>query len=168
MIRPFYWEIASSSLFPLALQDEGGPIKGLPPLFLFPDRQLSLAQRLGRAQRFGPEHSLIKSLHQFAGGPIVHLPQASNHTRRAGVHKPARQPYQPLALDLLAQAGLTGAQYHHIRRKFQVIDVLQPEKSVLLPSLFVDKRQYYARQLGMDAIEHSVGGEVYNTILAQF
>jgi hypothetical protein len=31
-----------SSLFPLALQDEGRPIIWLPPLFLFPDRQLSL------------------------------------------------------------------------------------------------------------------------------
>jgi len=31
-----------SSLFPLALEDEGGPIIWLPPLFLFPDRQLGL------------------------------------------------------------------------------------------------------------------------------
>jgi len=31
-----------SSLFPLALQDEGGPIIWLSPLFLFPDRQLGL------------------------------------------------------------------------------------------------------------------------------
>src|SRR5262249_55586344 len=35
--RPSFW-----SLFPLALQDEGGPIIWLPPQFLFPDRQLGL------------------------------------------------------------------------------------------------------------------------------
>src|SRR5262245_19379490 len=98
-----------SSLFPFALEDEGGPIIWLSPLFLFPDRQLSLTQRLGRAQRFGPEHSLIKSLHQFTRGSIVHLPQARDDTRRAGVHESARQSYQPLAFDLLPQSGLAGA-----------------------------------------------------------
>jgi hypothetical protein len=30
-------------LYPFTLQDEGGPIKRRAPLFLFPDRQLSLA-----------------------------------------------------------------------------------------------------------------------------
>src|SRR6266511_4533377 len=34
-------------------------------------------------------------------------------------------------------------------------------------SLFVDQRQYYARQLRMDIIEHSVGGEMYDAISAQ-
>ena len=32
-----------SALFPFALEDEGRPIIGRLPLFLFPDRQLSLA-----------------------------------------------------------------------------------------------------------------------------
>ena len=40
--KPSFEELTRSSLFPLALQDEGGPIIWLSPLFLFPDRQLSL------------------------------------------------------------------------------------------------------------------------------
>jgi hypothetical protein len=31
--------------------------------------------------------------------PIVYLPQACDDTRGPGVHKPARQPYQPLAAE---------------------------------------------------------------------
>src|SRR6266540_2619031 len=69
---------------------------------------------------------------------------ASTLRARAFLDKIARQPYQPLAFDLLAQSGLAGAQHHQLCRKFQVIDVLQPEKSILRLPLFVDQRQHYA------------------------
>src|SRR5262245_64331721 len=62
---------------------------------------------------------------------------------------------------------MAGAQRHQLRREFQVIDVLQPEIPVLWPSRFVEQREYYARQLRMDVIEQSVGGEMYNAIFAQ-
>jgi hypothetical protein len=41
--RPIDIRSTRLSLFPLALQDEGGPIIRRLPLFLFPDRQLRLA-----------------------------------------------------------------------------------------------------------------------------
>jgi hypothetical protein len=42
MAPSFFWKSRRSLLFPLALQDEGGPVIWLSPLLLFPDRQLSL------------------------------------------------------------------------------------------------------------------------------
>src|SRR5262245_19800968 len=149
------------------MQHKTSPEVGRRPAFLSGQFKLSRSQsRPSRQTVF--EHALIKKLHQFRRRQIVYIPKTRDHARRAGVHKPSRQPYQPLAFDLFTQPGLAGAQHHQLRREFQIIDVLQPEESVLLMSLFVDQRQYYTRQLRMDVVEQSVGGEMYNAIFAQF
>ena len=85
----------NGELFPLSMQHKTGPEVGRRPAFLSGQFKLSRSQsRSSRHTVF--EHALIKKLHQFGRRKIVDIPQTRDHARRAGVHKSARQPDQPL------------------------------------------------------------------------
>jgi hypothetical protein len=103
----------SGQLFPLSMQHKSGPEVGRRPAFL--SGQFKLGRPQSRPRRHTIfEHALIKKLHQFGRRQIVDLPQTSDHARRAGVHKSARQPDQSLALDLFAKSRLARAEHDQI------------------------------------------------------
>src|SRR5262245_61301997 len=110
---------------PLSMQHKTGPEVGRRPAFLSGHFKLSCPQsRPCRHAVF--EHTLIKKLHQFRRRQIVDIPQTRDHTRRAGVHKSARQPDQSLALDLFAQPRLARAEHDQIGVELEVVDLMEP------------------------------------------
>ena len=72
-----------------------------------------------------------------------------------------------LPLGPLCPVGVTGTEYHQIDWQVQVVDIVQPEETILGLALFVHQRKHQAGQLGVFAVEQSMGGEVHNAILAQ-
>src|SRR5262249_5638785 len=115
----------SQRSLPLSVQHKTGPEVGRRPAFLSEHFKLSRSQSRPRRQAVF-EHPLIKKLHQFRRRQIVYIPQPRPHARRAGVHKSARQPDQPLALDLFAQSRLARAEHDQIGVELEVVDLVQP------------------------------------------
>src|SRR5687768_11162610 len=135
-------DLALRRRLPLALQRERGPVVRRLPCLLPPHLDLRLAQRRRRARLLLAEQLPVELRHELARGFVVDLPETGDQARRARVHETARQPDQTFTADLLAESGLTCAQHQELGRQPQVVDVVEPQESVLGAALAVDQRQH--------------------------
>ena len=138
----------------------------LAPAWILRHRDLGGAEGCGWSKLL-PEHRFVKAFHKLSRGPIVDLPETRNHARRTGVHEPARQSDESFAANLFSERRLTCAQHDEIRRQFQVIQIVESQKSILRLTFFIDERQNDSRKLGMIVIDDAMRCEVDHAILAQ-
>src|SRR5262249_61176245 len=151
---------------PLSKQHKSGPEVWRRPAFISGNVKLSRSQSRPCWQTVF-EHPLIKQLHQFSRGQIVDTPQTRDHARRAGVHKSAHEADQSLALDLFAQSRLASAEHDQIGVELEVVDLVQPQKSVLRFPLLVNKREDQPGKFRALAVEQTVGRKMQDPVLTQ-
>ena len=138
----------------------------LAPAWILRHRDLCGAEGCGWSKLL-TEHCFVKTFHKLSRGPIVDLPQTRNHARRTGVHEPASQSDEPFAANFFSERRLTCAQHDEIRRQFQVIQIVESQKSILRLTFLIDERQHDSRQLRMTVVDDAVRCEVDHAILAQ-
>ena len=114
------------------------------------------------------QHAAVEPPHQLGRGTVVNLPQTGNHALGSRIHEAARQTNQTLATDFLAETGLTRAEYDQISGQFQVVNLMQPEETVLRFALTVHQREHDTRQLRMSAVQQTMRGQVQNAVLTEF
>ena len=101
-------------------------------------------------------------MHQFRRRKVVDAPQAGDHRAGARFKESSRQSDRAFAVDATAARRFTPAEHDEVGIQMQILDFVQPQKTILRSALFVDQRQHEPRELRRPRVEYAVRCEVHD------